>query len=61
MQLLGIMLRLSHLHLLILFWSVYVIAPLDYFSGVNDKPITDFSYVFGINNEIRKEYFGTGN
>ena len=55
------MLRLFRLHLLILFWNVYVIAPLLYFSGVNDKLITGFSFVFGINNEIRKEYLGTGN
>ena len=27
-------------------------------SGGNDKPVTDFLFVFGINNEIRKEYLG---
>ena len=30
-------------------------------SGVNDKPVTVFSFVFGINNEICGEYLGTGN
>ena len=30
-------------------------------SGGNDKPVTGFSFVFGINNEIRKEYLGTSN
>ena len=30
-------------------------------SGVNNKPVTGLSFVFGINNEIRKEYLGTGN
>ena len=29
-------------------------------SGVNDKPVSGFSVVFGINNKIRKEYLGTG-
>ena len=29
-------------------------------SGVNGKPVCGFWFVFGINNEIRKEYLGTG-
>ena len=31
-----------------------------YSSGVNDKPVSGFSFAFGKNNEIRKEYLGTG-
>ena len=30
-------------------------------SGVNNKPVTGFLFVFGINNKIRKEYLGTDN
>ena len=29
-------------------------------SGVNNKPASGFSFAFGKNNEIRKEYLGTG-
>ena len=30
-------------------------------SGWNGKPVTSFLFVSGKNNEIRKEYLGTGN
>ena len=30
-------------------------------SGGNGKPVTGFLFISGKNNEIRKEYLGTGN
>ena len=41
--------------------SVYKVLTWSSFgSGENDKPVCGFLFVFGKNNEIRKEYLGTG-
>ena len=46
-------------HIYVLYYTSHRMIQLSV-SVVNDKPVCGFSFVFGKNSDIRKEYLGTG-